>query len=119
MAKLQCRKCGNTFMIKISVNEFHDYGGSLYNNLPEVVPATDIKAYQCCKCNTITLPTLDWGVPEVDRKIGALILDLNDGKEVLPDAQVLRSRRVNAGYMSRVDESQTPDPSSHGKFTKI
>ena len=120
MAKLVCRKpeCGNTYMEKVSINEFHDYGGSLYNFLPEVVPATDVKAYKCAKCATINLATLDWGTPDVDRKIAALLMDIADGKDVKPDPKIARSRGPASGYVTSVNPEHSSDPSLQGTFVR-
>lgn len=118
MSKLQCRKCTCTFFKKININEFHDYGGSLYNNLSEVKPMEDVKAYQCVKCGAVNLPTLDYMVSAADRKLAEDILRTSDGEEVAVTPQIQRSRRVAAGYMTKVDEDRRNDPSQHGKFVR-
>lgn len=120
MSKLICRVsgCGNTFFAKVNVNEFHDYGGSLYNMLPEVVPATDVKAYQCVKCGSITLPTLDWSTPDADRKLAKQILDIADGKDVKPETKMNRSTRPVPGYMTPVNDQRQSDPSQQGTFVR-
>ena len=118
MSKLQCRKCTCTYFEKVSINEFHNYGGSLYNNLNEVKPTEDVKAYRCVKCNAINLPTLDYVVAAADRELADVILRTNDGEEVSVTPQVQRSRRIAAGHVGPVDQERKNDPSQHGKFVR-
>jgi hypothetical protein len=106
-------------MEKILINEYHDYGGNMYNTLPEVNPATDIRAYKCIKCGTITLPTLSYNIPELDRKTAQLLYDIMDGKEIKPDYKMPQSRRPVPGYAIKVDEAQNNDPENHGKLIRI
>ena len=118
MSKLQCRKCSCTYFIKVNINEFHNYGGSLYNNLSEVKPTEDVKGYQCIKCNCISLPTLDYMVSAADRNLAEIILKINDGEEVNISPQIQRSKRPTPGYTQSLDTEHSKDPSQHGKFMR-
>lgn len=118
MSKLQCRKCPCTFFEKVTINEFHNHGGSLYNYLTEVKPTEDVKAYKCVKCGAINLPTLDYVVPVQDRELADVILRTNDGEDAQLTPQILRSRRPTPGYTQPVNEAQKNDPSQHGMFVR-
>ena len=119
MAKLICRKkaCSSTHFKKVTINEFHDYSGSLFNNLPEVDIDNDIKGYECIACHTITFPTLDYTNPESDRKLLADLLLIVDGKGDQIEPKFPKSKRLPHGT-ARVVEKETYDPSQHGKFVR-
>lgn len=99
------------------INEFHDYSGSLFNNLPEVDIDNDVKGYECIACRTITFPTLDYTNPESDRKILADLMLIVDGRIDEVESKLPKSRRVPQGS-ARVVEKETYDPRQHGKFVR-
>ena len=119
MSKLQCRKCTCTYFKKVNINEFYNYGGSLYNNLSEVKPTEDVKAYECVRCGTTNLPTLDYMVAPSDRELADVILRTSDGEEVEVTPQIARSRRPTPGYTQTLDSQvNTTDPSQVGTFVR-
>ena len=99
-------------MEKVMINEYHDYGGNLYNTLPEQVPASDVRAYKCVKCGTINLPTLGYNIPIEDRKLASKLLDVFDGKEVQEEFKGPKMRPA-PGYAVAVPNEQE-DPASRG-----
>lgn len=95
-------------MEKVMINEYHDYGGNLYNTLPEETPASDVRAYKCIKCGTINLPTLGYSIPAEDRKLATKLIDIMDGKDVAPDVLMPRARPAPGYAIQTQDDSRDP-----------
>ena len=109
--------CGNTYFIKVSVNEFHDRTSDLYQSLPEVEVDLDVKMYQCLKCNKYKLSTIDYyGASEDDKKLYQRLLDTIEGREPKPE-KATHPGSLQPGTM-RPLRVQAGDPSNDGKFVR-
>ena len=119
MAKLICRNkdCNCTYFEKVRINEFHDYGGSLYSSLPEVEIDNDVKGYKCIACGTITLPTLDYTNSQLDRDLASNLLLIVEGNESQAKPKLPKSRRVAPGTVRPLSDEER-DPSQDGKFVR-
>ena len=119
MAKLKCKNtdCGCTYFEKVKINEFHDYGGSLYGALPEVDIDNDIKGYRCIACKQITFPTLDYTNSQTDRELLADLTSMVNGKMPAQKPNMPKSRRVAPGTMRALDEEEK-DPSQAGRIMR-
>ena len=110
-------KCGNTFFAKVAVNEFHDRTTDLYQSLPEVEIDLDIKMYKCIRCGEYKLSNIDYyGASTDDKKLYQTILDLIEGKDVVPE------RHNNYGPIQpgtmRPLKTRKGDPINDGKFVR-
>ena len=119
MAKLKCKnvECGGTYFEKVKINEFHDYGGSLYGSLPEVDIDNDIKAYRCIACKQIAFPTLDYTNSQTDRDLLSDLTRMVNGEKVEQKPNLPKSRRVAPGTMRALDEEER-DPSQAGRIMR-
>jgi len=119
--KFKCRKCSCTYFEKVLINEFYDYEGNIYGNLPEQNPASDVRAYRCVKCQSLNMPPLGYQTPAADNQLAAKLIKLSDGGDVELTPQIARSRRIAEGFLgeSNIQDENKKDPNKQGSFVPL
>ena len=117
MAKMKC-KCGNSYLIKVEVNEFYSSSTNLYTSLREIDVDRDVKIYQCLKCKEYILPPVDYlSAIDEDKTRYENLLKIVKGEEPNPEVKP-RPKRTVPGEINFVPITSA-DPEHDGTIRQV